>query len=123
MKAKPFIFKQVSRILFWSGLGIVLAAIGFLGAFPGLTVTVLPLLIFFLLPVPALAVLLGAEGKDLNRPLHQHRPVNPWQPAQPSRNVLIPEVELDELNAKLTSLKSEEAELEKEIEFLTGQGR
>lgn len=121
MKATPIIFKQVSRILFWVGLGFVLAAIGFMGAFPGLTVTVLPLLIFFLLPIPALALLLNAEGKDLDRAFHHQRPVNPWQPTQPPRNVLTPEVELFELNAKLTSLKTEEAELENEIELLAGQ--
>jgi hypothetical protein len=120
MKEIPVIFKQISRILFWLGLGLVLAAIGFMGAFPGLTVTVLPLLIFFFLPIPALALLLNAGGKDLDRPYH-HGPVNPWQPTQPPSNVLTPEFELAELNSKLTSLKSEEAELENEIELLAGQ--
>jgi hypothetical protein len=113
-------FKNMGRIPLWFGLGILLVAIGFMSAFPGLIVTVLPLLTLLLLPFAVLGVFLYAEGNSLNQPL-RHTRINPWQPTEPPSKELTPEFELAGLNAKLASLRSEEKELENEIELLAGQ--
>src|SRR5205085_554449 len=116
MKAK-LNFKNMARVSLWLGLGLVLVAIGFMSAFPGLIITVLPLLTLLLLPFAVLGVFLYAEGRSLNQP-PRHTRINPWQPTEPPGTELTPEVELASLNARLAGLKTEEEELEYKIDLL-----
>ncbi len=108
-------------VKFFLGLGLVglFTALGFMGAFPGLTATALPLLIFFLLPMAVLSVILIIQGKEFNQLHHQHHlSVNSWQPTAPPGHRLTQEDELAWLKALLSNLKSEEHVLEDEIELI-----
>ena len=113
-------FRNMGRVTFWLGLGILLVAIGILSAFPKLIITVIALLVFLLLPLGVLGVFLYAEGNSINQP-PRHTRINPWQPTAPPSEGSPNEVELAGLNAKLTSLKLEEKEVENEIELLARQ--
>jgi hypothetical protein len=122
MKAKV-IYSFFVKILLGLGLVVLLTAIGFMGAFPGLTASVLPLVIFFLLPLGGLALAINTESTKFNQLQHLHHPtVNSWQPIYPPGYHLTREDELDSLKAQLSNLKSDEQTLEGEIQFLAGSG-
>ena len=117
MKGKV-VYSFFIRIFLGLGLVVLLTAIGFMGAFPGLTASILPLLIFFLLPLGGLALAINTENTKFNQAQHQHHtPVNSWQSIYPPGYHLTQEDELDSLKAQLNNLKSDEKTLEVKFSF------